>query len=116
MSKDVALLDGVLAFGLLIFLQFIITWLSVRSGWISDLVKAKPVLLVYQGELLQENMLKERITREEVMAAVRTKGIGSLAQVGAVVLETEGTLSIIKEVRDIQDPVFENVSLPSARA
>ncbi|MBC3540380.1 DUF421 domain-containing protein [Rufibacter sediminis] len=114
LTKDVPLMDGVVAFGILIVLQFLITWLSVRFPWVSDLVKAKPVLLVHQGELLEDSMKAARITKEEIMAALRNQGIGSLSEVGAVVLETEGSLSIIKKVEDLHNPVFENVQKPAS--
>ena len=47
--KSVALAEGLTAFMLLIFLQFVLTWLSVRSRAVSRLVKSEPTLLVYQG-------------------------------------------------------------------
>ncbi|ALJ01417.1 DUF421 domain-containing protein [Rufibacter tibetensis] len=114
LSKDVALLDGIIAFAILVVLQFCITWLSVRFTWVSNLVKAKPALLVYQGNFLQEIMTVERITKNEIMAALRKQGIGTIEDIGAVVLETEGSLSVIKQVDDIHSPVFENVSKPSS--
>ena len=40
LTKSVALADGLLAFALLIFLQFALTWLSVRFKPISQLLKA----------------------------------------------------------------------------
>src|SRR5918911_4171620 len=52
LSKDVALAEGVLAFALLILLQFAITWLSVRSGRVQGLVKAEPSLMLHHGRLL----------------------------------------------------------------
>ena len=47
--KSVALAEGLTAFMLLIFLQFVLTWLFVRSQAASRLVKSEPTLLVYQG-------------------------------------------------------------------
>ena len=49
LAKSVALAEGLTAFVLLIFLQFVLTWLSVRSRAGSRLVKSEPTLLVYQG-------------------------------------------------------------------
>ena len=49
LTKSVALAEGLTAFMLLIFLQFVLTWLSVRSRAVSRLVKSEPTLLVYQG-------------------------------------------------------------------
>ena len=49
LTRSVALAEGLTAFVLLIFLQFVLTWLSVRSRAVSRLVKSEPTLLVYQG-------------------------------------------------------------------
>jgi uncharacterized membrane protein YcaP (DUF421 family) len=99
LTKDIALLEGILAFALLIFLQFAITWLSVRSDRIQGIVKATPQLLLHRGQPLPDAMRRERVTREELAAAIRAQGIGSLEDVDAVVLETDGSLSVLKEVR-----------------
>ena len=46
LSKDVPLAEGVLAFALLIALQYVIAWFSVRSRTVSRFVKAEPTLLL----------------------------------------------------------------------
>jgi len=63
LSKDVALAEGVTAFALLILLQFVLTWLSVRSKTISGLVKSEPLLLCHKGEFLREAMRAARERR-----------------------------------------------------
>lgn len=95
LSKDVALAEGVLAFGVLIGLQYALAWLSVRSGRFQALIKSEPALLLHRGRLLREAMRRERVSEEEVHAAVRADGIAGLEQVEAVVLETDGTFSVI---------------------
>ncbi len=59
LNKDVALADGVLAFGLLIFFQFMITYVSVRFPGFNDLVKSTPSLISYKGSLLYKTMKKK---------------------------------------------------------
>ncbi len=111
LSGDVALLEGVTAFFMLIGSQFVITWLSVRSQTVKRLVKSEPSLLFHQGDFLHRAMRRERVTQEEVLAAVREKGQASLGEVGAVVLETDGTFSILSStsaearstLQDVQD-------------
>jgi uncharacterized membrane protein YcaP (DUF421 family) len=49
LSKSVALAEGVLALGLLIFLQYAIAWLSVRSPRFQAFIKAEPTLLVHRA-------------------------------------------------------------------
>ena len=95
LSKSVSLAEGMLALGLLIALQFAITWSAVRSPWFAGLVKSEPTLLVRQGQFLDGALRVQRMTREEVLAALRTNGTADLAQVAAVVLETDWSISII---------------------
>lgn len=96
LSKAVALAEGVLAMALLVLLQFVITWLSVRSPGFQSLVKSEPTLLVHRGRFLDGAMRSQRITRDEVMAALRSNGVPDAADVAAVVLETDGTMAVIK--------------------
>lgn len=97
LTKDVALADGALAFALLIGLQFVVTWSSVRSEWIRRLVTGEPRLLVYRGEFLSAELRRARVTDEEIRAAVRAAGLASLEDVEAAVLETDGSFSIVRK-------------------
>ena len=97
LSKSVALLDGALAFLMLIFLQFCITWLSVRYKRVKQLITNDPTLLLYKGEVLHGVLKKERITLEEIYVAAREKGLTDLKDIHAIVLETTGTLSVLSE-------------------
>ncbi|NDK56801.1 DUF421 domain-containing protein [Pontibacter fetidus] len=109
LSKDVTLADGTTAFALLILLQYIITWLSVRSENIQHLMKAQPALLLYKGQFMEQYMKRERITKEEILAAIRSQGIGNIEKVDAVVLETQGNLSVIQKIEDGSGSVLQNV-------
>jgi uncharacterized membrane protein YcaP (DUF421 family) len=98
LNKDVALADGLLVFFMLIFLQFIITWLSVRIKELKKLVTSQPTLLLYNGEIIDGAMKKERITMEELYVAAREKGISELRNIDVVVLETTGIITIIPKM------------------
>lgn len=98
LSPQTSLTQGVAAFALLILLQLVITWLSVRSAIVRRVVKARPSLLLYQGRFREDAMRRERVTESEVRAALRTQGIADLGQVDAVVLETDGSFSVIREI------------------
>ncbi|MGJ9420347.1 DUF421 domain-containing protein [Massilia sp. CMS3.1] len=77
-SKDVSLAVGLVALALLIVLQLVITWCSVRSSLISDIVKTTPTVLLLDGQLRQDDLKRVRITSDEVLAAVRQHGHGHL--------------------------------------
>lgn len=112
LNKNVALADGVLALALLICLQFIFSWLSVRNKAINKMVKSTPALLVYKGKMLKEAMKQERIATDEIMAVLRQQGMTSLNDALAVVLETDGSLSVIKNELDDKASVLEEVRKP----
>ena len=95
LSKDVPLAEGLLALGLLISLQWGVAWLAVRSSGWRKLIKSEPRLLALRGELNEGALRAERITPDEVDAALRKSGIASLSEVEAVILETDGTVSVI---------------------
>jgi uncharacterized membrane protein YcaP (DUF421 family) len=103
LSKDVALADGLVAFALLIFLQLIMTWLSVRSESFSKLIKAEPTLLLFRGEFLRDAMIAERVTEEEILSILRSNGVSETAEADAVIIETDGSVSILKKVEDFRN-------------
>ena len=95
LSNSVPLLEGVLALALLVYLQYTITWLSVRSERFQNLIKAEPTLLVHEGRYLDTALRQQRVTREEIGAALRQSGKTDIAAVTSVVLETDGSMTVI---------------------
>jgi uncharacterized membrane protein YcaP (DUF421 family) len=96
-SQNVALSQGLTAIALLIGLQFLITWMSIRLQAVSRTVKTEPTLLLRDGEFLPDALVHVRVTEEEVRGAIRQNGLGDLEQVAAVIMETDGSLSVISK-------------------
>lgn len=96
LSEDVALAEGVTAFITLIGLQYFIAWLSIRSNGFQSLIKSEPRMLLFEGKFLGSTMRAERVTQEEVIAAIRAQGIPRIEDVTAVVLETDGTFTTLR--------------------
>ncbi len=95
LDKNVSLTDTLLALALLIGMQFGVTWLTIRSKKIDSLVKSRPALLYHGGQILREEMRRQRVNEDELFAAIRNAGISTFGQVEAIVLETNGKLSAI---------------------
>lgn len=96
LSRDVSLAEGVLAFAVLIGLQYLVTWTSVRSFHVNHLVKSEPILLFHQGRFLPEAMRRARVVEQEVVAVLRQQGVARLDAIEAVVLETDGSMSVLR--------------------
>ena len=109
LSSEVALVEGLTALAVLILMQFVISWLSVRSERVSKLVKSEPALLAYQGRLLPEALRRERVVDAEVWAAVRAEGIADLAAVEAVVLENDGSFTVVSKLERPETSTLQNV-------
>lgn len=97
LSKQTPLVEGVIGFSILIGLQYVITKLSIYSKFVRNSVKANPTLLLREGKFIDKALKKQRVTESEIRAAVRAKGIAALEDVAAVVLETDGSFSVLKK-------------------
>lgn len=113
LSGGVSLAEGLVAVTVLIALQYLVAWSSVHSRVLRRVVKSEPTLLLYRGQLLVERLEANRTTAGEVRQAVRAHGIGGLSAVHAVVLETDGTLSVIASDAVGSGDALHDVALPS---
>lgn len=100
LSEQVALAEGVLALALLIGLQYLVAWGSVRSTAFSKAIHDEPRLVFYEGRFLEGSLRRERITRAEVQSAMRQAGYRDPGQVLAVVVETAGELALVPRANE----------------
>jgi uncharacterized membrane protein YcaP (DUF421 family) len=95
LSADVSLAEAGTAMVVLVAAQFVATWSSVRSHLVRTAVRSSPALLVRDGRVLDHQLVSNRVSLGELRQAVRSTGTGGLEAVAAVVLETDGTLSVV---------------------
>ena len=96
LTKSLSVADGLTAFIVLAGLQYIVSFLSVRFGWFKQIIRSDARLLLKDGHFLEDEMKKERVTHGEIEAAIRGKGHGEIENIAAVVLETDGSFSVIE--------------------
>lgn len=94
-SEGVTLADGVAGIATIFGLQEATRWLTKRSGPARRLITQRPQVVLWEGRLLEKRMEEISVTEEEVRAAVRSAGLGSLQAAQAVVLEADGEWSVI---------------------
>jgi len=95
LSSDVSWAEGVVALALLVLLQLLVTWSSSRLGRSRSIVTAKPTTVLRDGVADERALAAQRLTVAELRQAVRSSGIGGLDEVARVVVESDGTLSVI---------------------
>lgn len=109
MSKDTPLAEGLAGLGLLVLLQYLVSWVYVRWPFFNRIVKSEPRLLFYRGEFKERALREERVVKEELLQAARSQGLLSLGKVEAIVLETNGKFSIVKSEEGSDGTTLQNV-------
>lgn len=94
-SKQLPFAEGALCLVVLVALQFLVSWSARRFSTLSALVKNEPRLLFLRGQYLELALREERLQKEEIVQAMRSQGHSMLSEVEAVVLETDGSLSVV---------------------
>lgn len=109
LSEDVAWAEGALAVALLVTLQFVVALVAARVPGGRNAITARPTLLMSDGVMIDDALTKERVSQAEVRQAIRASGGGDIADVAAVVLETDGSLSVITSSRLGRGSALEDV-------
>lgn len=95
LNADVSFVEGVTALALLAGLQFLAATISSRLKAGRSVLTSRPTLLVSQGRLLDDALRRQRVSADEIRQAIRSSGQGDVSKVAAVVLESDGSLSVI---------------------
>jgi uncharacterized membrane protein YcaP (DUF421 family) len=95
-AREVGLVDALATFTVLLMLQQAVAWLQQRSSRFGSLIRAKPVLVCYRGRILDDVLSDQRLREAELLQAVRAEGLGSIAEAEAIVLEPDGSFSVVQ--------------------
>ncbi len=95
LSKDVSWSEGATALALLASLQFAVAWTTTHLPGGRSVVTARPTLMLQEGRMLPDALREQRVTEDEIRQAVRATGSGDLGSIAAVILESDGSFSVI---------------------
>ncbi|MCA1832908.1 MAG: DUF421 domain-containing protein [Actinomycetota bacterium] len=94
-GPDNTLTGGLIGGAVLLVVNYGVARLTYRFAAADRLLVGKESTLFADGKLNKRILQRERITREELMAAARNQGVRSLEEVDRIVLETNGVMSVI---------------------
>ena len=109
LNKSITLAEGLVGLSMLVLLQFVVTWLSARFSSIDRLVKTPPTLVFAHGAFLHGPMKRVRLAEGEIRAAIREQGRGAIEEIAAVILESDGSLTVIPEFQAQSRSALEGV-------
>jgi len=93
---DNSLLGGIILAATLIFLSWLVSELTYRSKLMSRIFEGTPRLIVHRGQLVRDSLRQERMTEAELRSLLRKQGFHSFNEIQSAVLESDGTLSVIR--------------------
>ncbi len=94
-GPDTSLEGGLIAATALFAANFTLKKILYRNKTISSLVQGESKVLIYKGVINKSNCHEAEITTEELGAAVREHGAGSISEVNLAMLEVDGNISVI---------------------
>jgi len=94
-QSDYSLTGAVTVIVTIALMTVLLSYLSYKVPRLRPVLDGEPLVLVQDGEVIERNLRRERITVEELLAEARLQQLASLAQVRFAVLETNGAISFI---------------------
>lgn len=94
-NSSLTLVRGVIAMATIIFVPWAYTFILAHVPGSERFLRAQPLLIAFRGHLLHDEMRSHRISVSDVRMAMRTKGVGRLCDVEAMVVESTGVVSVV---------------------
>jgi len=95
--NDFSLTGATLAICTFAFWALVLSWTAYLFPRAKNLLEGAPRVIVRDGEILIENLRRNRLTRDEILSEMRLAGIGQMSEVAWAILEPQGKMSFIKK-------------------
>ena len=94
-QDDYSVTGAIIAIGTIAALQLLLSYVAFRFRWARRLLDGDPIVLVQDGEVIERNLRRERITKEDLAEQARGQQITSLKDIKWAVFEPSGAISFI---------------------
>lgn len=98
-NNAISLFSGLVPILAVLALELILSVASMKLNSVRTLLCGRPVILIRNGEISQENLRRTRVTLDELTAQLREQGILDLGTVNYAILETNGQISVFPYAR-----------------
>ena len=96
-QNDFSVTGMFLAVGTFALMTIVFSYLPFRFQRLRPILEGEPIIIVENGDVVERNIRRQRVTKKEIAAAARQQSIASLQDVRWAVLETNGQISFIKK-------------------
>lgn len=105
-SPSSSLITGIIAIFTLLFLQVLLSYVSLKNEWFKNFINGKPTLIIDKGMINIKEMERLRITINDLFEQLRLEDCPSLSDVEYAVMESNGQLSVIQKKDQEQLPLI----------
>jgi len=95
-GPDTSLVGGLVAAATLFGLNFVVARVARSSGRAATLLEGTPTLLIRDGDFLEEHLVREGISRSDILRALREHGVEDPSTVRSAILEVDGSISVLR--------------------
>jgi len=96
-GPNATLLGGLVAASTLFMVNYLLKYLQYRYPRFGKMVQGEATMLIYKGEILTSHLKRVKITRDELMEAIREHGIQTVEEVDLAILEVDGNISVLSD-------------------
>jgi uncharacterized membrane protein YcaP (DUF421 family) len=94
-GPDSSLVGGLVAAGVLIVVNSVLGMIAARSRRVERLLRGRARVLIFHGHLQDGNLQAEKMSRSDLLQALRENGVASIDECRLAVLEVDGTVSVV---------------------
>ena len=105
-SDNKSILISVVPILVLVFVQILVSYITLKNEKIRDIIDGKPTVIIKNGKLNFTEMSKLRYSLDDLLTQLRLQGVKSIDKVKYAVLENNGNLSIFKDNSDYPLPLI----------
>jgi uncharacterized membrane protein YcaP (DUF421 family) len=95
-GPDTSLAGGLVAAAVLLFWHQVINRLRRSSRRFSKLLAGEGIMLINDGDILDQHLRRAGVTEDDLLQALREHGVAAVADVRLAVLEPDGSVSVIR--------------------
>lgn len=108
-ETKMSLIEGLLPIGVLVLVQILAAYLSMKNEKLRVIFDGKPSILIENGRINWREMQKQRYTLDDLLIQSRLQNVNDISKIAFAILETNGNLSIMKK-RDLSSEQNSNES------
>ena len=101
---DNSLAGGLISAATLVVLNYGVGYMTFRSKTLETLVEGRPEIIIHNGKVYEDVMMRAQLTHHELNAALRQSGCSAVCEAHSVILENNGAISVVaKSSRHTED-------------